>query len=227
MDHAGFTLVVTSRSNFSFVLWELKAFSTLWMSKFFTGELHNERSSLNYAEEKITCTVKRLTVRTLKPGDLKEDCPISTFSENKRFSSFFCKRPITFINWTCRFPRGQVSSNGFKFLSVAKWNTSILLVRFQKNSESFVLRKRCGWKIFFQVSRFECPHCKACKNIQVKGLASFWWATLRLFSLREGQGEKKSQLWKYRIPDQFSENGNFKNPCLPLPHFSLFIRQKA
>ena len=55
------------------------------MSKFFTGGLHNERSSLNYAEEKITCKVKRLTVRTLKPGDLKEDCPISTFSENKRF----------------------------------------------------------------------------------------------------------------------------------------------
>ena len=141
MDHAGFTLVVTSRSNFSFVLWELKAFSTLWMSKFFTGGLHNERSSLNYAEEKITCTVKRLTVRTLKPGDLKEDCSISTFSENKRFSSFFCKRPITFINWTCRFPRGQVSSNGFKFLSVAKWNTSILLFRFQKKFRIFCFQK--------------------------------------------------------------------------------------
>ena len=144
------------------------------MSKFFTGGLHNERSSLNYAEEKITCTVKRLTVRTLKPGDLKEDCSISTFSENKRFSSFFCKRPITFINWTYRFPRGQVSSNGFKFLRLQSeilqfyWSVS------KKNSESFVLRKRCGWKIFFQVSRFECPHCKACKNIQVKGLASFW-----------------------------------------------------
>ena len=223
MDHAGFTLVVTSRSNFSFVLWELKAFSTLWMSKFFTGGLHKERSSLNYAEEKITCTVKRLTVRTLKRGDLKEDCPISTFSENKRFSSFFCKRPITFINWTCRFPRGQVSSNGFKFLSVAKWNTSILLVRFQKKFRIFCFQKT----LWLENLLPSVPHCKARKNIQVKGLASFWWATLRLFSLREGQGEKKSQLWKYRIPDPFSENGNFKNPCLPLPHFSLFIRQKA
>ena len=40
-----------------------------------------------------------VTVWLLKPGDLEEDYPITTFFDNKRFSSFvFANRPITFIN---------------------------------------------------------------------------------------------------------------------------------
>ena len=35
----------------------------------------------------------KLTVRTLKPGQLEEDCPITTFSENKIFE-FFCIRAV-------------------------------------------------------------------------------------------------------------------------------------
>lgn len=36
---------------------------------------------------------KNLTVRTLKPGHMEEDCPIITCSENMRFSSLFaCKQ---------------------------------------------------------------------------------------------------------------------------------------
>ena len=36
---------------------------------------------------------KNLTVRTLKPGHMEEDCPIITFSESMRFSSLFaCKQ---------------------------------------------------------------------------------------------------------------------------------------
>ena len=56
-----------------------------------------------------------LTVRLLESGHLEEDYPITTLFENKRFSSFFANGPIIFVNFfeDC-FPRGQVSSNGFK-----------------------------------------------------------------------------------------------------------------
>ena len=33
-----------------------------------------------------------ITVRLLEPGHLGEDYPITTFFENKIFSSFFCKQ---------------------------------------------------------------------------------------------------------------------------------------
>ena len=35
-------------------------------------------------------------MQTLKPGHLEEDCPITTFSQKKRFSSVFADRPIIF-----------------------------------------------------------------------------------------------------------------------------------
>ena len=54
----------------------------------------------------------KLTVRTLKPGHLEEDCPIKAFSENNILEFFLhTGRATTFEG--C-FPRGQVSSNGFK-----------------------------------------------------------------------------------------------------------------
>ena len=35
-------------------------------------------------------------MRALKPGHLEEDCPVTKFSQNKRFSSVFADRPIKF-----------------------------------------------------------------------------------------------------------------------------------
>ena len=35
-------------------------------------------------------------MRTLRPGHSEEDCPVTTFSQNKRFSSVFADRPIKF-----------------------------------------------------------------------------------------------------------------------------------
>ena len=88
------------------------------------------------------------TVRLLKPALLEEDCLITTFSENKRFSIFtllfffVCKRTNKILGSTMQ---------PLKSLNL------ILLVRLQK---TFVFRKRCDWTIFLEVSRFEYPHCK-------------------------------------------------------------------
>ena len=41
---------------------------------------------------------KEFTVQTLKPGHSEEDCPITTFSDIKRFSSSLANGPMTFIN---------------------------------------------------------------------------------------------------------------------------------
>ena len=58
--------------------------------------------------------LSKLTVRTLKPGHLEEDCPITTFSENK-ILEFFAHGPYNSIHqFEGCFLRGQVSSNGFK-----------------------------------------------------------------------------------------------------------------
>ena len=37
-----------------------------------------------------------VTVPLLKPGHFKQEYPITTFFENKRFSIFFANRPINF-----------------------------------------------------------------------------------------------------------------------------------
>ena len=59
----------------------------------------------------------KLTVRTLKPGHLEEDCPIQRFLET-RFSRFFAYGPCNNIyQFEGCFPRGQVSSNAFKNFS--------------------------------------------------------------------------------------------------------------
>ena len=58
-------------------------------------------------------------MRTLKPGHLEEDCPITTFSEKKdsqlSFFFFFAYGPCNNIHqFEGCFLRGQVSPNGFK-----------------------------------------------------------------------------------------------------------------
>ena len=42
-----------------------------------------------------TLFARSISVRLLEPGHLEEDYPITTFFENKRFSRFFPKGPIT------------------------------------------------------------------------------------------------------------------------------------
>ena len=39
--------------------------------------------------DRITAVISMLTVRQLEPGHLEENCPITTISENKSFSSYF------------------------------------------------------------------------------------------------------------------------------------------
>ena len=56
-----------------------------------------------------------VTVQTLKPEDLKEDCPITTFSEFKDFHFvFFGKRTNDILKLEGCFLGGQISSNGFE-----------------------------------------------------------------------------------------------------------------
>ena len=53
--------------------------------------------------------------RHSKPENLEDDCPITMFSGNKRFSSFFANRPIKIIHkFEGCFLRGRVRSNGYK-----------------------------------------------------------------------------------------------------------------
>ena len=115
--------------------------------------------------------VNGLTVRTLKPGHLQEDWPITTLAENKRFSLFFfANEPITFERSFLR-GLGWQGKTVLKFQRLHSWTLN-LLVRLQKKkkrklnnlvfSEILVIehRKRCDWTIFFQLSQFECPHRK-------------------------------------------------------------------
>ena len=53
----------------------------------------------NYRVQRMPCLFcgfynETVTVWLLKPVHLKEDCPITTISENKGFSSYFANRPI-------------------------------------------------------------------------------------------------------------------------------------
>ena len=90
---------------------------------------------------------KCFAVWTLKLGHMEEDCLITMFSENKRFSSFFSKRPIKFkvqlsnhrrpfeLTWSLR---KQHSNNECCWSFCTK-----------KTCECFVIRKCCDWTIFF------------------------------------------------------------------------------
>ena len=101
-------------------------------------------------------------------GHLEENCPITTFSQNKRFSSVFADRLIKFKYSTMQ---------PLKFLKPFKLTWPIrkqpsnwwMLLHgpyAKKKLENLVFRKRCDCKIFFQVSRFECPLCKFEQSMQ-------------------------------------------------------------
>ena len=49
---------------------------------------------LKKKNSKANIFLMRLKVQQPKPGHLEEDYPNTTFFENKRFSSFFCKQKI-------------------------------------------------------------------------------------------------------------------------------------
>ena len=57
-------------------------------------------------------------MQTLKPGGLKEDCLITTFSEFKDFHFFVFGKPTNDIHKLegC-FLGGQISSNGFEVVN--------------------------------------------------------------------------------------------------------------
>ena len=44
---------------------------------------------------------RKVTVRLLAPGHLEKNYPITSFFENKRFSSFFAKGPVKFKVQLC------------------------------------------------------------------------------------------------------------------------------
>ena len=62
--------------------------------------------------------VQFVTVRLLEPGHLEEDHPVTRFMKTKD-SQVFCKRTNNFHKFKGCFLRGQVSSNGFKFSTLA------------------------------------------------------------------------------------------------------------
>ena len=51
--------------------------------------------------EQITNADGAITVRLVQPGHFREDCPITTISENKRLSSCFVNGPIKFKIQPC------------------------------------------------------------------------------------------------------------------------------
>ena len=94
------------------------------------------------------------TARTLKPGLSEEDCPITTFYENKRF-------PIVFLHTDQITLRGQVSLNGFKVFNGFIVEYLNVIGLFAKKLDNLLFSENVviGQSSFFQVSRFECSHC--------------------------------------------------------------------
>ena len=136
-------------------------------------------------------------------GHLEENCQITTFSQNKRFSSVFADRLIKFKYSTMQ---------PLKFLKPFKLTWPIrkqpsnwwMLLHgpyAKKKLENLVFRKRCDCRIFFQVSRFECPLCKfeqsmqSCSCLLMKGLVSCknvppWSARYRLVLINKDWRDK-------------------------------------
>ena len=76
------------------------------------------------------------TTRTWALG--KGVCSITTISENKRFSSFFCKHTNNIHEFEDCFLRGQVRSNAFKVFNGYIVESWILLVPLQKKLENLL-----------------------------------------------------------------------------------------
>ena len=93
---------------------------------------------------------------------LEEDCPITMFSGNKKTLKYF------FVNWTITFKAQQHNcwklSNPLKFMNV--------IGLFAKNLKIIRFRKCCDWAIFFQVTWFECLHCKFVRKKKDQYLSS-------------------------------------------------------
>ena len=113
----------------------------------------------------------KLTARTLKPGHLEEGAQSQRVLKT-RLSSFItyglCNNIHKFED--C-FLRGQASSNGLKLFNgcMVEYLNFIAKIGLcaKKNLRIFYFKKatsRSDWTIFFQVPRFECPHC----NVLVK-----------------------------------------------------------
>ena len=100
-----------------------------------------------------------------KPAPLEEDCPLTTFAENKRFSSFiffyFANGPIKFKYSTVQTLKTIKPFELTWPLRKQPSNLWMSLVHLQKKTwEPLVFGKWCVCTIFFQVSWVECLHCK-------------------------------------------------------------------
>ena len=93
-----------------------------------------------------------ITVWLLEPGHLEEEYPITTFFENKRFSSIFANGPRKFKVQQCncwklenRLNLPELSGNSPQ-IHECYWS-----VGQKKTWESFVFKNQCDWIIFIQV----------------------------------------------------------------------------
>ena len=92
-------------------------------------------------------TLKPITAQTVNLGHWEEDCPITTFSENKRFSIFFCKQTNNMPKLEGCFLRGPVSS---KVLS-SQWLHSWILEFYYHLGTAFLIG-HAAWEICFKQS---------------------------------------------------------------------------
>ena len=93
-------------------------------------------------------------MRTLKPGHLEEDCPITKFSQNKRFSCVFGDRPIkckysTMQAFELTWPLRKQPSNWWMLLH-GPYEKKILRIFFSEN----VVNKACGVAVVFALEGF-------------------------------------------------------------------------
>ena len=132
-----------------YVLWTVFGVKEDWNSQWKNSDLpsHNTpRDTLGLSLHQCV----DFTVRLLKPGHLKEDCPIND-SWKQDSQDFFANGPVKFKIQLCnrwkllnRLDLSENSPQIYECYPFAK-----------KTWGSFVVRNRCDWTIFCQVPQFE------------------------------------------------------------------------
>ena len=149
-----------------------------------------------------TLFARSISVRVLEPGHLKEDYPITTFFENKRFSRFFPKGPITLkilraASWEARSVQTRFNIKLFNGRIAKPW---IWVFLSTKIGDLLFSKKRWDWIIFFQLTRFEKSHCKFA--VWVLACNSPWWLnpTFTWVALLLTSKRLKANLFNRRTP---------------------------
>jgi len=95
-------------------------------------------------------------------GTLWEDCLITTFSEKKRFSFFFCKRTNKIQGSTMQRLKTlnlpDISGNSPQIYECCWSFCKTKTINRQKNNKKILTWKNCDWTFVYQVSRLEWPH---------------------------------------------------------------------